>query len=248
MEAYEQLLNKRRAETEKPRRRDVETEAGDQFVRRPEEDIIVSHNKPWRSETEVDRMDRPRYAATDYESDRRPLRLNFAPDSNERYDGDVHDRRSMRYNPPPERVLPRRGDVLEKHEYIPDHASYFQIERGDQRSFRDRRDREPPVDYEDDFREQSNRRPNTTLTKSRPKVENQVQPTERSKSANTKEENFSTGLMLGGSNEDEALKRRKERYRQELQEQMAEQQRNKRREKELGLKVAASGAIDPEKQ
>ncbi|XP_077348959.1 centrosome and spindle pole-associated protein 1 isoform X3 [Lithobates pipiens] len=254
MQAYEQLLNKRRAETGRPRRRDIETETEDPFVRTPEEDTKVSHNKPWRSEIEPDRMDRPRYAAEDYEAGRRPLRLNLAPDGNEplsyrgRYDGDVHDRRPVRYNPPRERVLPWRGDVLEKPEYIPDHESYFQIERGDRRPFRDRRDREPPVDYEDDFREPSNRRPNTTLTRNRPKVENPVQPTERSKSAITKEEKFSTGLLLGDSNEDETLKRRKERYRQELQEQMAEQQRNKRREKELGLTVAASGAIDPEKQ
>ncbi|XP_040210296.1 centrosome and spindle pole-associated protein 1 isoform X2 [Rana temporaria] len=253
MQAYEQLLNKRRAETGRPRRRDIETETEDPFVRRPEEDTKVSHNKPWRSEIEPDRMERPRYAAEDYEAGRRPLRLNLAPDSNEplsyrgRYDEDVHDRRPVRYNPPRERVLPRHGDVLEKHEYIPDRESYFHIEKGERRHFRDR-DRETPVDYEDDFREPSNRRPNTTLTRNRPKVENPVQPTDRSKSAYTKEGNFSTSLFLGDSNQDEALKRRKARYREELQEQMAEQQRNKIREKELGLKVAASGAIDPEKQ
>ncbi|XP_040210298.1 centrosome and spindle pole-associated protein 1 isoform X4 [Rana temporaria] len=220
MQAYEQLLNKRRAETGRPRRRDIETETEDPFVRRPEEDTKVSHNKPWRSEIEPDRMERPRYAAEDYEAGRRPLRLNLAPDSNEplsyrgRYDEDVHDRRPVRYNPPRERVLPRHGDVLEKHEYIPDRESYFHIEKGERR----------------------------------PKVENPVQPTDRSKSAYTKEGNFSTSLFLGDSNQDEALKRRKARYREELQEQMAEQQRNKIREKELGLKVAASGAIDPEKQ
>lgn len=109
MQAYEQLLNKRRAETGRPRRRDIETETEDPFVRRPEEDTKVSHNKPWRSEIEPDRMDRLRYAAEDYDADRRPLRLNLAPDDNEplshrgRYDGDVHDRRPVRYNPPRER-------------------------------------------------------------------------------------------------------------------------------------------------
>ncbi|XP_018409709.1 PREDICTED: centrosome and spindle pole-associated protein 1 [Nanorana parkeri] len=254
MEAYEQLLNKRRAETRRPRRQDVETETEDKFVRREEEDTTVSRKNPWRSEMHSDRTDRPRYVDEDYEAEGRRLRLNFATDSNEplsyrgRYDGDVHDRRPIRYNPPPERVLPRRADVLEKLEYMPDEASYFQIERSDHRPFRDRRVREPPVDYEDDFREQSNRRPKTTLTKGRPKVEKPVQPTERSKSAKTKEENFSTGLVFGGSDKDEAQKRRKERYRQELMEQMVEQQRNKRLEKELELKVAATGAIDPEKQ
>ncbi|KFV57040.1 Centrosome and spindle pole-associated protein 1, partial [Tyto alba] len=53
--------------------------------------------------------------------------------------------------------------------------------------------------------------------------------------------------ILGGQDQ-ELLQRKKEKYRQELIEQMAEQQRNKRREKELDLSVAASGARDPEKK
>ncbi|XP_040903340.1 centrosome and spindle pole associated protein 1-like isoform X2 [Toxotes jaculatrix] len=59
---------------------------------------------------------------------------------------------------------------------------------------------------------------------------------------------FATGLIIGAADTDEALRRRKERYRQELQEQIAEQHRNKKREKDLELKVAATGANDPEKQ
>uniref|UniRef100_A0A3B4UMY9 Centrosome and spindle pole associated protein 1 n=1 Tax=Seriola dumerili TaxID=41447 RepID=A0A3B4UMY9_SERDU len=59
---------------------------------------------------------------------------------------------------------------------------------------------------------------------------------------------FATGLIIGAVDTDEALQRRKERYRQELQEQIAEQHRNKKREKDLELKVAATGANDPEKQ
>ncbi|XP_024139466.1 centrosome and spindle pole-associated protein 1 isoform X3 [Oryzias melastigma] len=59
---------------------------------------------------------------------------------------------------------------------------------------------------------------------------------------------FATGLIIGAGDTDEALQRRKERYRQELQEQIAEQHRNKKKEKELELKVAATGANDPEKQ
>ncbi|NXI35979.1 CSPP1 protein, partial [Galbula dea] len=55
------------------------------------------------------------------------------------------------------------------------------------------------------------------------------------------------GCPSGG--QDRALlQRRKEKYRQELMEQIAEQQRNRRREKELELSVAASGARDPEKK
>ncbi|XP_017278653.1 centrosome and spindle pole associated protein 1-like isoform X2 [Kryptolebias marmoratus] len=59
---------------------------------------------------------------------------------------------------------------------------------------------------------------------------------------------FNTGLIIGAADSDEALQRKKERYRQELQEQIAEQHRNKKRERDLELKVAATGANDPEKQ
>ncbi|XP_034545980.1 centrosome and spindle pole associated protein 1-like isoform X2 [Notolabrus celidotus] len=59
---------------------------------------------------------------------------------------------------------------------------------------------------------------------------------------------FATGLIIGLADTKDALQRRKERYRQELQEQIAEQHRNKKREKDLELKVAATGANDPEKQ
>ncbi|XP_037985036.1 centrosome and spindle pole-associated protein 1 isoform X12 [Motacilla alba alba] len=78
---------------------------------------------------------------------------------------------------------------------------------------------------------------------------NQIQisssASEQAKSAG--ERRYATGLVLGGQDR-ELLQRRKEKYRRELMEQMAEQQRNKRREKELDLSVAASGAQDPEKQ
>ncbi|KAM4732444.1 centrosome and spindle pole associated protein 1 isoform 2-T2 [Anableps anableps] len=58
---------------------------------------------------------------------------------------------------------------------------------------------------------------------------------------------FATGLIIGAADTEEALQRKKERYRQELQEQIAEQHLNKKREKDLELKVAATGANDPEK-
>ncbi|XP_035525770.1 centrosome and spindle pole associated protein 1-like isoform X1 [Morone saxatilis] len=59
---------------------------------------------------------------------------------------------------------------------------------------------------------------------------------------------FATGLIIGTADTEDSLQRRKERYRLELQEQIAEQHRNKKREKDLELKVAATGANDPEKQ
>ncbi|KAM5281603.1 centrosome and spindle pole-associated protein 1 isoform 2-T2 [Ctenodactylus gundi] len=54
------------------------------------------------------------------------------------------------------------------------------------------------------------------------------------------------GMLFGGEDR-ELIQRRKEKYRLELLEQMAEQQKNKRREKDLELRVAASGVQDPEK-
>ncbi|XP_053285484.1 centrosome and spindle pole-associated protein 1 isoform X3 [Pleuronectes platessa] len=59
---------------------------------------------------------------------------------------------------------------------------------------------------------------------------------------------FATGLIIGAADTDEALRRRKEHYRHELQEQIAEQHRNKKREKDSELKVAVTGMNDPEKQ
>ncbi|XP_078145290.1 centrosome and spindle pole-associated protein 1-like isoform X2 [Centroberyx gerrardi] len=71
----------------------------------------------------------------------------------------------------------------------------------------------------------------------------------RSRAPTNKDEaEFATGLMIGDADAEEASQRRKERYRQELQEQIAEQHRNKKREKDLELRVAATGATDPEKQ
>ncbi|XP_063672439.1 centrosome and spindle pole-associated protein 1 isoform X30 [Pan troglodytes] len=69
---------------------------------------------------------------------------------------------------------------------------------------------------------------------------------ETSKSTNQDTCSPFAGMLFGGEDR-ELIQRRKEKYRLELLEQMAEQQRNKRREKDLELRVAASGAQDPEK-
>ncbi|KAM4621175.1 centrosome and spindle pole-associated protein 1-like isoform 2-T2 [Polymixia lowei] len=71
----------------------------------------------------------------------------------------------------------------------------------------------------------------------------------RSRAQTNKDEaEFATGLLIGAADVAESLQRRKERYRQDLQEQIAEQHRNRKREKDLELKVAATGVMDPEKQ
>ncbi|XP_056457021.1 centrosome and spindle pole-associated protein 1-like isoform X4 [Gadus chalcogrammus] len=69
----------------------------------------------------------------------------------------------------------------------------------------------------------------------------------RSRLTNRDQTEFATGLLIGAADAEEALRKRQERYRQELEEQIADQQRRKRREKELELRVAAA-APEPDKQ
>ncbi|XP_040922248.1 centrosome and spindle pole-associated protein 1 [Toxotes jaculatrix] len=71
----------------------------------------------------------------------------------------------------------------------------------------------------------------------------------RSRPATSKNKaEFSTGLLIGATEEQAASQMRKELYKQELLKQIAEQQINKIREKKLELRVAATGATDPEKK
>ncbi|XP_053571073.1 centrosome and spindle pole-associated protein 1 [Bombina bombina] len=249
MEAYEELLNKRRSVEDRQHRREVETEPQERTSRKAEE--AHAYRKYRASDRDRDVLDRPRQVHAELDVERRPQRLYLAPDVREdgqsrpRYETDLRERRPLRHTEPNERIP--QHYYADSHVYQPDQASYYQIQTQENRPYRERRDRELPIDYEDDFREQSHRRPISAVTKSRPKIENPIQNTERSKSAHVKDEHFASTLLIGGGDQD-AQQKRKERYRQDLMEQMAEQQRNKRREKELELKVAASGAIDPEKQ
>nr|XP_061783591.1 centrosome and spindle pole associated protein 1-like isoform X4 [Nerophis lumbriciformis] len=64
----------------------------------------------------------------------------------------------------------------------------------------------------------------------------------------TDDAEFATGLLIGAIDTAEAVQKKKDRYRQELQEQIAEQKRNKMREKKLELRVAVTRANDPENQ
>ncbi|XP_024910417.1 centrosome and spindle pole-associated protein 1 isoform X1 [Cynoglossus semilaevis] len=59
---------------------------------------------------------------------------------------------------------------------------------------------------------------------------------------------FATGLLIGSAEEQSSTQLRKEQYKQELLKQMEEEQRNRMREKKLELRVAATGATDPEKK
>ncbi|XP_048214661.1 centrosome and spindle pole-associated protein 1 isoform X2 [Perognathus longimembris pacificus] len=101
-----------------------------------------------------------------------------------------------------------------------------------------RRGRVTPLE-DDDVTEQSNVPISSAGNKS-------PRDNEPSTSANQDACSPFAGMLFGGQDR-ELIQRRKEKYRQELLEQMAEQQKNKRREKDLELTVAASGAQDPEK-
>ncbi|XP_030611857.1 centrosome and spindle pole-associated protein 1 isoform X2 [Archocentrus centrarchus] len=59
---------------------------------------------------------------------------------------------------------------------------------------------------------------------------------------------FATGLLIGKVEEQTVTQMRKEQYRQDLLRQIAEKQRKKTEEKRLELRVAVSGATDPEKE
>uniref|UniRef100_A0A0D9RNE6 Centrosome and spindle pole associated protein 1 n=1 Tax=Chlorocebus sabaeus TaxID=60711 RepID=A0A0D9RNE6_CHLSB len=107
------------------------------------------------------------------------------------------------------------------------------------RMHRNRRGNVPPMEHDGDVIEQSNIRISSAENKS-------ASDNEPSKSANQDACSPFAGMLFGGEDR-ELIQRRKEKYRLELLEQMAEQQRNKRREKDLELRVAASGAQDPEK-
>ncbi|XP_026983758.1 centrosome and spindle pole-associated protein 1 isoform X3 [Sagmatias obliquidens] len=107
------------------------------------------------------------------------------------------------------------------------------------RMYGNRRGNVPPMEYGGDVTEQSNIRVSSAGNQS-------AQDNEPSKPTNREMCSPFAGMLFGGEDR-ELIQRRKEKYRQELLEQMAEQQKNKRREKDLDLRVAASGAQDPEK-
>ncbi|KAK1172757.1 centrosome and spindle pole-associated protein 1-like isoform X2 [Acipenser oxyrinchus oxyrinchus] len=239
-----------------PPRRDAATLTESQVLlkaRRQEE------GRAWRPEEER----RPRLARLDYDSElderkyHRDAEDAEALESHERRhprlseEPGFTEKRQRRGNHKSERDMPRLRDRrLDEYEDYQEIDYYTHRQKNENRPYRERKDRDAPLDYEDDYREMPTRRPLSAAGKPKPQMLTpSYRPNERSKSAANKEDGvFATGLMIGGADRDLAQQKRKEKYRQELQEQMAEQQRNKKREKELGLRVAASGAVDPEKQ
>ncbi|XP_044784649.2 centrosome and spindle pole-associated protein 1 isoform X9 [Bubalus bubalis] len=130
-----------------------------------------------------------------------------------------------------------RKDVLTPSEAYEELLNQRRLE--EDRMYGNRRGNEPPMEYDGDVTEQSNIRISSAGNQS-------ARDNEPSKPTYRETCSPFAGMLFGGEDR-ELIQRRKEKYRQELLEQMAEQQRNKRREKDLDLRVAASGAQDPEK-
>ncbi|XP_060249734.1 centrosome and spindle pole-associated protein 1 isoform X13 [Ovis aries] len=130
-----------------------------------------------------------------------------------------------------------RKDVLTPSEAYEELLNQRRLE--EDRMYGNRRGNEPPMEYDGDVTEQSNIRISSAGNQS-------ARDNELSKPTYRETCSPFAGMLFGGEDR-ELIQRRKEKYRQELLEQMAEQQRNKRREKDLDLRVAASGAQDPEK-
>ncbi|XP_059971953.1 centrosome and spindle pole-associated protein 1 isoform X2 [Mesoplodon densirostris] len=161
---------------------------------------------------------------------------------------DIPDRRFHRFNEDPafDKQYYRPGQHPEVSEEMDERFRYesdfdrrlLRVYTND-RMYGNRRGNVPPMEYGGDVTEKSNIRISSAGNQS-------ARDNEPSKPTNREMCSPFVGMLFGGEDR-ELIQRRKEKYRQELLEQMAEQQKNKRREKDLDLRVAASGAQDPEK-
>ncbi|XP_020857717.1 centrosome and spindle pole-associated protein 1 isoform X3 [Phascolarctos cinereus] len=217
-ETYEELLTQRRLEEDRYRRLDDEIELRDAKPHKKSNEADISDRKHHEIADKVDVLGR-RYHRfkEDKNFDKQYCRPNCGPEGSEEMDP------TFRY----ESDFDRRP------------LRVFTTDR----MYRNRQERVPPMEYEEDFPEKSNIRVSSAGNNS---VRNSHLADERSKSASVKTESPFAGMIFASQDRD-TIRRRKEKYRQELLEQIAQQQKNKRREKELELSVAATGEIDPEK-
>ncbi|XP_058384800.1 centrosome and spindle pole-associated protein 1 isoform X4 [Diceros bicornis minor] len=160
---------------------------------------------------------------------------------------DIPDRRFRRFNEDrvfdrqyyrPDQDPERSEEMDERFRYESDFDRRLLRVYTNDRMYRNRRGNVSPMECGGDVTEQSNIWISSTGNKS-------ARDNEPSKSTREICSPFA-GMLFGGEDR-ELIQRKKEKYRLELLEQMAEQQKNKRREKDLELRVAASGAQDPEK-
>ncbi|XP_030743384.1 centrosome and spindle pole-associated protein 1 isoform X3 [Echinops telfairi] len=218
-QAYEELLNQRRLEENRYRQLDDEIELRTRrLVKTTNEGADISSKKQQRLANKTDL------------ADKRFRRLNE--------DRDFH-RPSHRPDHDPE----VSEEMDERFRYESDFDRRPLRVYANNRVYGNRRREVPSMESDGDFTEQSNVRISSAGNNS---AQDHV-PNERSKSANAQAISSPFSGMIFAGEDREAIQRRKEKYRQELLEQMAEQKKNKRREKDLELSVAASGAQDPEK-
>ncbi|XP_009867842.1 PREDICTED: centrosome and spindle pole-associated protein 1, partial [Apaloderma vittatum] len=220
-EGYEELQNKRWLEEDRYHRLDDEVELRSRLLNRRLDDDLDVPNRRHRgfASQAVIPIRKHHGFAEDCDFGRRYYRMDYEPEISEEMDPRF--RCESAYN----RKTPRG----------------FYAER----PFLDGLVKDLPAADEDDLKERAHVQQISRTGNSRNQVQISSSANEQAKSA--AEMPHATGLFLGGQDR-ELLQRKKEKYRQELIEQMAEQQRNKRREKELELLVAASGAQDPEKK
>ncbi|XP_069710307.1 centrosome and spindle pole-associated protein 1 [Phaenicophaeus curvirostris] len=220
-EGYEELRNKRWLEEDRSHRLDDEVELRSRLLnRRLDEDLDVpSRRHCGFANQSVIPLRKHHRLDEDHDFGRRYYRTDYEPEMSEETDP------RFRCESAYDRKTPR----------------VFYAER----PYLNGIVRDPPADFEDETKERTRVQQISRTGNSRNKVQISSSANEQAKSAAVMP--CATGLALGGQDR-ELLQRRKEKYRQELIEQMAEQQRNKRREKEFELLVAASGARDPEKK
>ncbi|XP_037658500.1 centrosome and spindle pole-associated protein 1 isoform X3 [Choloepus didactylus] len=217
-EAYEELLNQRRLEEDRYRQLDDAIELRNtRIIKKTNEEVGVSNKSHQQFANKTDIADRRFFRFNEYRAFDRQYRPDHDPEVSEEMD------ERFRY----ESDFDRRP---------------LRVYTND-RIYRNKRGDVPPMECDGDFPEQSNIRISSAGNNSA----RDNFPNERSKSANSQAICSPFAGMLFGSEDRELIQRRKEKYRLELLEQMAEQQKNKRREKDLELGVAASGVQDPEK-
>ncbi|XP_010213776.1 PREDICTED: centrosome and spindle pole-associated protein 1 [Tinamus guttatus] len=217
-EGYEELLKKRHL-GDRYHRLDDEAEISRLLHKKMEDlDVPERRHRAFASQSGIP-IRRHHRLDEDHSFDRRFYRMDNDPDISEEKDS------RFRY----ESDYDRRP------------SRFFYAER----PYPDARVRDLPTDYEDELKERPHLQQISRTGPFRSQAQVATSASEQAKSA--AEMPYATGLVLGGHDQ-EVLQRKKEKYRQELIEQMAEQQRNKRREKELELLVAASGVQDPEKE
>nr|XP_009666684.1 PREDICTED: centrosome and spindle pole-associated protein 1 isoform X3 [Struthio camelus australis] len=220
-EGYEELLKKRQLEEDRYHRLDDGAELRSRLLHKKlDEDLDVPERRHhvFASQCGIP-IRRHHRLDEDRDFDRRNYGMDYDPEISEEMDP------RFKYESDYDRRPPR----------------LFYAER----PYRDARVRDLPAGYEDELKEISHVQQSSRTGSIRNQAQVSTSASEQAKSA--AEMPYATGLVLGGQDR-EFLQRKKEKYRQELIEQMAEQQRNKRREKELELSVAASGVIDPEKK